>query len=105
MDKWHLDIQATDSCIVSRYLDEDSWQAGYATMDASVEKRFKTGFTLFAKASNLLNSPMIQYIKKNEKNTICTPMSKDINGGSYRKKGILWIKYFNRNPSVNFNKP
>jgi outer membrane receptor protein involved in Fe transport len=55
--------------IVSRYLDEDSWQAGYTTMDASIEKRFKTGFTLFAKASNLLNSPMMQYVKKNEKNS------------------------------------
>jgi outer membrane receptor protein involved in Fe transport len=55
-------------CIVSRYLDEDSWQAGYSTIDASVEKRLKSGFTLFAKAANLLNSPMIQYIKKNENN-------------------------------------
>ncbi len=55
-------------CIVSRYLDEDSWQAGYGTMDASVERKFKKGFTLYTKASNLLNSPMIQYIKRNEKN-------------------------------------
>jgi hypothetical protein len=37
-------------------------------MDASVEKRFKSGFTLFAKASNLLNSPMIQYVKNNDEN-------------------------------------
>jgi len=55
-------------CIVSRYLDEDSWQAGYGSMDASIEKRFKSGIALFAKASNLLNSPMIQYIKRNETN-------------------------------------
>jgi outer membrane receptor protein involved in Fe transport len=54
--------------IVSRYLDQDSWQAGYTQMDASVEKRFKSGFTLFAKASNLLNSPMIQYVKNNDEN-------------------------------------
>jgi hypothetical protein len=56
-------------CIVSRYLDEDTWQAGYITMDASIEKRFKTGFSFFAKVSNLLNSPMIQYVKRNEKNS------------------------------------
>jgi outer membrane receptor protein involved in Fe transport len=57
-------------CIVSRYLDEDSWQAGYTSMDASIEKRFKTGLALFAKASNLLNSPMIQYVKRNERNAL-----------------------------------
>ena len=55
-------------CIVSRYLDEDSWQAGYGSMDASIEKRFKSGIALFAKASNLLNSPMIQYVKHNDTN-------------------------------------
>jgi TonB-dependent receptor len=56
--------------IVSRYLDEDNWQAGYIQMDASAEKRFKSGLTLFTKASNLLNSHMIQYIKQNEKNDL-----------------------------------
>lgn len=55
-------------CIVSQYLNDDSWQAGYIQMDASVEKRFKGGLTLFAKASNLLNSPMIQYVNRNDKN-------------------------------------
>ena len=55
-------------CIVSRYLDQDSWQAGYMQMDASVEKRFMSGITVFAKASNLLDSPMIQYVKLNEEN-------------------------------------
>lgn len=57
-------------CIVSRYLDEDSWQAGYVSMDASIEKRFKSGLSFFAKASNVLNSPMIQYTKQNEKNSL-----------------------------------
>jgi hypothetical protein len=56
--------------IVSRYLDEDSWQAGNASMDASFEKRFKSGLSVFVKASNLLNSPMIQYIKRNEINSL-----------------------------------
>ena len=37
-------------------------------MDASVEKRFKNGVTIFAKASNLLNSPMIQYVTVNSQN-------------------------------------
>ncbi|HEY4788887.1 MAG TPA: TonB-dependent receptor, partial [Bacteroidales bacterium] len=55
-------------CIVSRYLDDDTWQAGYITLDASAEKKFKSGWTLFVKASNILNSPMIQYIKRNANN-------------------------------------
>lgn len=54
--------------IVSRYLNEDTWQAGYTSFDASIEKRFNKGLTVFAKASNLLDSPMIQYIRENDKN-------------------------------------
>lgn len=49
---------------VSRYLDNDIWQGSYFQLDASVEKRFKMGVTLFAKASNLLNTPMTQFLKK-----------------------------------------
>ncbi|MCE1198160.1 MAG: TonB-dependent receptor [Marinilabiliales bacterium] len=55
-------------CIVSRYLDQDSWQAGFLQLDASVEKRLGSGLTFFAKASNLLDSPMIQYVRKNSVN-------------------------------------
>lgn len=66
-------------CIVSRYLNEDSWQAGYTSLDASIEKRFKKGLTLFAKATNLLNSPMIQYVKKMRK-MHCIPVLNDITG-------------------------
>jgi hypothetical protein len=72
-------------CIVSRYLDEDSWQAGYIQMDASVEKRFKSGLSLFAKASNLLNSPMIQYIKRNEKNELFSNVER-YQGGIVERK-------------------
>jgi TonB-dependent receptor len=49
---------------VSRYLDNDIWQSGYFQVDASIEKRMKTGLSFFAKASNLLDVPMIHYIKK-----------------------------------------
>ncbi|MCL2693138.1 MAG: TonB-dependent receptor [Rikenellaceae bacterium] len=51
---------------ISEYVDEDWWQAGYIRLDASVEKHFaKTGLTLFAKANNLLDTPMYQYIHPN----------------------------------------
>ncbi len=55
-------------CIVSRFYDNDSWNAGYAQLDASVEKKFKKGFSFFIKASDLLNTPLIQYINKNSRN-------------------------------------
>jgi TonB-dependent receptor len=77
-------------CIVSRYLDEDSWQAGYTSLDASVEKRFKRGFTLFAKASNLLNSPMIQYVKRNEKNVSYANVER-YHGGIIERKEIYGL--------------
>lgn len=79
-------------CIVSRYLDEDSWQAGYITMDLSIEKRFKTGFTLFTKASNLLNSPMIQYIKKNEKNSQYVNVER-YHGGIVERKEFYGLNF------------
>lgn len=55
-------------CIVSRYYNRDSWQAGYVQLDASVEKRFKNRIALFAKATNIANSPMIQFVKSNSNN-------------------------------------
>lgn len=49
---------------ISRFVDNDIWQAGFVQMDASVEKSFKIGISVYAKASNLLNTPMIQFLKK-----------------------------------------
>ena len=73
-------------CIVSSYLDEDTWQAGYISLDASIEKRFKTGFTVFAKASNLLDSPMIQYSRQNEKNALFVNVERYRHGIVERKE-------------------
>ncbi|MDR0558927.1 MAG: TonB-dependent receptor [Prevotellaceae bacterium] len=49
---------------VSRYLDNDIWQAGYLQTDISVEKKFKSGIVVFAKATGLLNTPTVLYLKK-----------------------------------------
>jgi hypothetical protein len=49
---------------VSRYIDNDLWQEGFWQMDASAEKKFNHGFSLFVKAHNLLNSHVKVYIKK-----------------------------------------
>lgn len=50
--------------LVSRYYNDDQWQRGFIQMDASVEKKFKNGMSLYLKVKNLLNSPMEVYIKK-----------------------------------------
>lgn len=47
---------------VSSWLDDDIWEAGYVSLDISLEKRFRHGISLFAKASNLLNSPIVRFI-------------------------------------------
>ena len=51
---------------ISRWYNEDIWQDGFMRLDASLEKKFsKIGLTAFAKASNLLNTPMYLYLDPN----------------------------------------
>lgn len=49
---------------ISRFENHDIWQAAFMQMDASLEKSFKSGLTIFGKVANLLDAPMIQYLKK-----------------------------------------
>jgi len=49
--------------IASRYLDSDYWEKGSFNLDFSMEKSFKNGFSIFAKANNLLNTPKIEFLK------------------------------------------
>lgn len=48
---------------ISQFLNNDLWQEGFIQMDASAEKRFKSGVSLFIKAGNLLNMPTKLFIK------------------------------------------
>lgn len=48
---------------ISQFLNNDLWQKAFIQMDASAEKRFKHGVTLFVKAGNLLNTPAKLFIK------------------------------------------
>lgn len=48
---------------VSQFLNNDLWQEGFIQMDASAEKRFKSGLSVFIKAGNLLNTPTKLFIK------------------------------------------
>lgn len=49
---------------VAQFVDADLWQKAFVQMDASAEKTFRK-FTLFAKANNLLNTPMEVFVKGN----------------------------------------
>ena len=49
----------------SNWVDNDIWEAGYVQLDASVEKSFKCGITVYAKANNLLDIPVLRYIVNN----------------------------------------
>lgn len=80
---------------ISRYLDNDIWQAGYLQLDASVEKQFKKGITVFAKATNLLDTPMRQFIKKsNEANTAVDGYK------TYKGHTLVREDYYNRTIQV-----
>jgi hypothetical protein len=48
---------------VSQFVDNDLWQKGFVQMDLSVEKRMNGHFTVFAKANNLLDTPLEIYIR------------------------------------------
>lgn len=76
---------------ISRYLDNDIWQSGYLQLDLSVEKQFKKGITVFAKATNLLDTPMRQFIKKqNNTNTSIVGYKE------YRGYTLVREDYYNR---------
>ena len=47
---------------VSRWYNDDIWEAGFFTLDASIEKSFRVGISIYAKATNLLNSPLLRFI-------------------------------------------
>ena len=50
---------------ISNWFNNDIWEAGYIELDASIEKSFKSGLSIFAKASNLLDSPIVRFINPN----------------------------------------
>ncbi|MGN0037248.1 MAG: TonB-dependent receptor domain-containing protein [Bacteroidaceae bacterium] len=54
--------------VVERLYENDRWDAPLWQLDASVEKKCKGGWSVFAKAQNLLNSSLIRYYNANERN-------------------------------------
>lgn len=64
------DAQLTGSYIsprladVSNWYDNDIWENDYFRMELSAEKSFRCGLSVFLKATNLLDLPMIRYYHK-----------------------------------------
>ena len=54
--------------VIERFYENDRWDAPLVQLDASVEKKFKSGWSIFAKAQNLLNSSVIRYYNANDRN-------------------------------------
>lgn len=55
---------------VSQFLDNDLWQEAFIQMDASLEKTIGSKWVIYAKANNLLDTPMRVFIKNtNPKNS------------------------------------
>ena len=67
---------------ISNWVDNDIWEAGYVQLDASVEKSFKCGITIFAKANNLLDMPVLRYIVNN-------PRTENLNGYERYRGGVI----------------
>jgi len=76
--------------VVSLFVNDDTYQSAYIPMDASIEKRFRFGLTVFAKASNLLNSRMTQYVKLNRQNELRDPRSALHNGALLDRREQYW---------------
>jgi hypothetical protein len=70
-----LSAQYTGSRInsISQFVGNDLWQKAFIQMDASLSKSFKSGFSIFAKTNNLLNTPMTVFIKNANSKNIDVP--------------------------------
>ena len=70
---------------VSLWFNDDIWEAGFVQLDASVEKIFRNGIAVFAKASNLLDSPVIRFISPGPQTASLTSYER-YNGGVIERR-------------------
>lgn len=71
---------------ISSWYDDDIWEKGFFQLDASLEKGFKCGVTIFAKASNLLDTPILRYIQ-NGPHTVNVDSRRD-NGNVVERESV-----------------
>lgn len=58
---------------VSQFIGNDLWQKSTFQMDASVEKKFRNKLGIFLKSNNLLNTPMMVYLKNDNTRNMDVP--------------------------------
>ena len=47
---------------ISNWYEDDVWEDGFFQLDLSAEKAFRNGLCIFAKASNLLDTPVLRFV-------------------------------------------
>ena len=70
---------------ISNWYENDIWENDYFRMEVSAEKSFKCGVSIFLKATNLLNLPMIRYYDKGPHTDNLTEVDR-INGNVLERK-------------------
>lgn len=84
---------------VSQFLDNDLWQEAFIQMDFSVEKKLSDRWVIFAKANNLLNTPMRVFIKNTNPVNNNIPDQANSNGKTliredfYQRSYLIGIKF------------
>jgi hypothetical protein len=78
--------------IASHFLNSDYWQKPNLQLDASAEITIAKGLKLFFKATNLLNTPVIEFIKTHNPENDGFPEQSATSGETLIRK-----MYFNRN--------
>lgn len=72
-------------CDISNWYDNDIWENDYFRIELSAEKEFRCGLSIFLKATNLLNLPMIRYYHKGPHTDTLTDVER-INGNVVERK-------------------
>jgi TonB-dependent receptor len=73
---------------VSRYVDNDIWESGFIQMDASAEKKLGNRLVMFAKATNLLNTPVRDYVKRINPANSKVPDYKTFKNGTITRRDV-----------------
>lgn len=81
-----LDIQLASSynhdklIVVSDFYNADYWMSKSIQLDASLEKKWEKGLSVFFKVNNILNTPMYYYIKHSAQENLDLPKQDMLSG-------------------------
>lgn len=73
---------------VSRYINNDIWESGFVQLDASAEKKIGNHFVVFLKATNILNTPVKDYVKNVNPVNAQVPGYETFNGGTVTRSDV-----------------